>query len=134
LRFVDTSYWVALVLRRHARHEEARSIWEAGPGVLICTNHVLGETWTFLRRRDGHRTARRFVESCRASPNLILVHVDEDLERDAWRWLRRHDERAYSFVDATSFALMRRRHLREAMAFDGDFSAAGFVEVRSQAT
>jgi predicted nucleic acid-binding protein len=25
----------------------------------------------------------------------------------AVRWLRRHDEREYSFVDATSFALMR---------------------------
>jgi len=33
-------------------------------------------------------------------------------------------------VDATSFALMRRRRLHEALAFDGDFAAAGFVEVR----
>jgi hypothetical protein len=29
-----------------------------------------------------------------------------------------------------SFAMMRRRRMREALAFDGDFSAAGFVEVR----
>ncbi|MGH2926619.1 MAG: type II toxin-antitoxin system toxin 23S rRNA-specific endonuclease VapC20, partial [Solirubrobacteraceae bacterium] len=49
----------------------------------------------------------------------------------AWEWLRRHDEREYSFVDATSFALMRQLRLREALAFDGDFSAAGFVEVRA---
>jgi len=27
-------------------------------------------------------------------------------------------------------ALMRRRRMREALAFDGDFSAAGFVEQR----
>lgn len=32
-------------------------------------------------------------------------------------------------VDATSFAVMRRRRLREAFAFDGDYTA-GFVEVR----
>ncbi|MBA3740637.1 MAG: hypothetical protein H0W98_05780 [Chloroflexi bacterium] len=51
-------------------------------------------------------------------------------EADAWAWLRRHDERAYSFVDATSFAVMRRRRVNEALAFDGDFSAAGFIEVR----
>jgi hypothetical protein len=31
---------------------------------------------------------------------------------------------------ATSFALMRSRKIREALAFDGDFSAAGFVELR----
>ncbi len=42
----------------------------------------------------------------------------------------RHDERAYSFVDATSFATMRRLRLSEALAFDEDFSAAGFIEVR----
>jgi predicted nucleic acid-binding protein len=43
----------------------------------------------------------------------------------------RHDERKYSFVDATSFALMRALRLREALAFDGDFSAAGFNELRT---
>ncbi|HKG04390.1 MAG TPA: hypothetical protein VKB03_14530 [Conexibacter sp.] len=42
----------------------------------------------------------------------------------------RRNEREYSFVDATSFAVMRRRRIREALAFDGDFSAAGFVELR----
>ena len=42
----------------------------------------------------------------------------------------RADERRYSFVDATSFALMRRRRITDALAFDGDFSAAGFVELR----
>ena len=52
------------------------------------------------------------------------------MEAEAFEWLRRHDERAYSFVDATSFALMRRQRVAEALAFDGDFSAAGFVEVR----
>jgi predicted nucleic acid-binding protein len=62
--------------------------------------------------------------------SLTVVHVDEQVEDEAWRWLQRHDERPYSFVDATSFALMRRRRLREAFAFDGDFSAAGFIEVR----
>jgi predicted nucleic acid-binding protein len=33
-------------------------------------------------------------------------------------------------VDATSFVVMRHRRLTEALAFDGDFAAAGFVEVR----
>jgi len=45
-------------------------------------------------------------------------------------WLRQHDEREYSFVDATSFRVMRDRRLREALAFDDDFSAAGFVQLR----
>ena len=58
-------------------------------------------------------------------------HVDRALEADAESWLRRHDERDYSFVDATSFALMRHLGIEEAFAFDEDFSAAGFVELRA---
>jgi predicted nucleic acid-binding protein len=46
------------------------------------------------------------------------------------RWLLRHDDREYSFVDATSFAFMKANRVREALSFDGDFTAAGFVELR----
>jgi len=65
-----------------------------------------------------------------ASPRVSVVSVDVQAEAAAWAWLRRHDERDYSFVDATSFEVMRRERIREAFAFDGDFSAAGFVELR----
>lgn len=130
MRFVDSSFWIAFVAPRDARHAEAEAIWATASGALITTNHVIGETWTFLRRRADHPKAMWFVDRVARSPSLTVVHVEEDLEDEAWRWLRRHDERTYSFVDATSFALMRRRRLREALAFDDDFSAAGFIEVR----
>jgi predicted nucleic acid-binding protein len=130
VRFVDTSFWVALRFRRDGRHPDARRLWEAGLGPILTTNLVVGETWTFLRRRAGHQRAREFASAVRRLSNLAIRHVDEDVEEDAWRWLDRHDERPYSFVDATSFALMSRLRIREALAFDGDFAAAGFLEVR----
>lgn len=130
MRFVDTSFWVALALSRDERHATAVALSRSGPGPLTTTNHVLGETWTFLRRRDSHLVAMQFLRGARRLKLLAVQHVDEAIEREAWRWLERHDERPYSFVDSTSFAVMRRLRLREALAFDGDFSAAGFVEVR----
>jgi predicted nucleic acid-binding protein len=48
----------------------------------------------------------------------------------ALAWLRSHDEREYSFVDATSFVVMRAMGIDRALAYDGDFAAAGFVELR----
>lgn len=56
--------------------------------------------------------------------------MPEAIEDEALGWLRRHDEREYSFVDATSFAFMRAKGISEALAFDGDFAAAGFTELR----
>lgn len=130
MRFADTSFWVALLFSRDDRHEEAQAVWDAGAGPLLVSNHVLGETWTFLRRRLDHRAAVDFLDRVGKSRQVTIHHAGDDLEAEAWRWLRRHGEREYSFVDATSFALMRRRRIREALAFDGDFAAAGFVEVR----
>lgn len=130
MRFVDTSFWVALRFAKDGRHPAAKALWEAGPGALVTTNLVLGETWTFLTRKAGHRRALEFYDAAIRLANLVVRRPDDELEAEAWRWLRRHDERPYSFVDATSFALMRRLRLREALAFDGDFAAAGFVEAR----
>lgn len=129
--FVDTSFWVALRNRSDAHHDAATELLERVADVrLLTSNHVRGETWTYLRRKAGHGAAVSFLDILQKSPRIRVVSVDQSLEEQALRWLRRHDEREYSFVDATSFALMHSMRLHEAFAFDGDFSAAGFVELR----
>lgn len=129
--FVDSSFWVGLAFPRDNRHAEVTALHDVyARERLLTSNHVRGETWTVLRRRAGHLVAARALELLEAAPRLRIEFVSRDLEAEAWRWLRRHDEREYSFVDATSFALMRSLRVREAFAFDGDFAAAGFVELR----
>ena len=59
-----------------------------------------------------------------------MVFVDEGLEEEALHWLRRHDERGHSFVDATSFAVMRSMRIEDVLTFDDDFAAAGFRVLR----
>jgi predicted nucleic acid-binding protein len=130
--FVDSSFWIALGDKRDGRHEQATSLLRARDDAsLVTTNHVCGETWTFLRKRHSHRAAVRFLDSTEGAARLRVVPTSEDVERDAWTWLRRHDERVYSFVDATSFALMRSLGISEALTFDDDFTAAGFVVLRT---
>ncbi len=129
--FVDTSFWVALRNRRDPHHDEARQLLQAKATIpLVSTNRVRGETWTFLRRRAGHGSATNFLDFIEQATRLHVEHVNAAMEEEALGWLRRHDEREYSFVDATSFALMRRLGVADAFAFDGDFAAAGFVELR----
>ena len=70
------------------------------------------------------------IEKLRLNGTLTVHRVTPEQEAQAWVWLRRHDERKYSFVDATSFQVMRDRRMREALAFDQDFASAGFIELR----
>jgi predicted nucleic acid-binding protein len=125
--FADTSFWIAIYNRRDDQHSRAVALAQqhaAGPFVL--TNHVRGETWTYLVRRTSHRDAVEFLDGLEQSPRTRIEFVSRDLEADALRWLRQHDELEYSFVDATSFAVMRAMRIRDALAFDEDFAAAGF--------
>jgi predicted nucleic acid-binding protein len=127
--FVDSSFWIAFYNDRDDRQPEALRLLKQTREELITTNHVRGESWTFLRRRAGQADAVRFLDRLDRSDRLRIVHVNERQEADALRWLRRHDERSYSFVDATSFAVMRALHMRDALSFDTDFTVAGFHQV-----
>ena len=129
--FVDTSFWVAVRNRRDRHHADAEALLETfGSDGLVTSNHVRGETWTFLRRKVGHGAAVSFLDLLENTPRVRIVPVDSEDEHSALLWLRQHDEREYSFVDATSFAVMRRLRAIRALAFDGDFAAAGFTELR----
>jgi len=117
---------------KDAHHDQARTLLRAhADESLLVTNHIRGETWTFLRRRGGHRIAVKYLDRLERSQRVQIVGVSDEVEEQALRWLRRHDEREYSFVDATSFAVMKAGRIRDAFAFDGDFTAAGYRELRN---
>lgn len=117
---------------RDPRHATALELLRAmGTQRIVATNHIRGETWTWLRYKRWHAKAVEFIDSVGGEGQRIqIARIPEEVEDEALRWLRQHDEREYSFVDATSFAYMRARNISEALAFDGDFAAAGFTELR----
>jgi uncharacterized protein len=131
LIFADTSFFIAGMDARDSNREIALQLFEEVAGRrIVTTNHVRGETWTWLRRKRWHGLAVEFLNTLREQAYVEIFRLSEELEDEALAWLRQHDEREYSFVDATSFAYMRARRIEEALAFDGDFAAAGFTELR----
>jgi len=126
--FVDTSAFVALRNSSEAEHEAARTglagLVEEG-AALFTSNYVFAETYTALLVRVGRGEAiawgRRFLEGSA----IDLVHLDRPTEERAWEILERHDDKRWSYVDATSFALIERDGCGEAFAFDAHFSQRG---------
>ena len=130
--FVDTGAWLALALNDDVHHAEAeialKDLLSSGAR-LVTTNHVIGETYTFLSRAKGTRIAAAFADKIRASIALDCVFVPEETEARAFAWLERYEDQKLSYTDAVSFAAMEDLGLRKAFSFDRHFEAAGFARI-----
>jgi uncharacterized protein len=126
--FVDTSAFVALRNSSEAEHERAREALAGliSEGVaLFTTNYVFAETYTALMVRVGRSEAIEWGRRFRAGSAIDLVHLDRPTEERAWEILEQHDDKRWSYVDATSFALLERGGESEAFALDAHFSQRG---------
>jgi predicted nucleic acid-binding protein len=126
--FVDTSAFVALRNDAEAEHERARAalskLIEDG-ATLFTSNYVFAETYTALLVRVGREEAIEWGRRFRAGEAVELVRLERDVEDEAWGILEQHRDKRWSYVDATSFALIERDGGGEAFAFDAHFSQRG---------
>jgi predicted nucleic acid-binding protein len=126
--FVDTSAFVALRNGSEAEHERARRTLAEliDEGVALFTsNYVFAETYTALLVRVGREEAIEWGRRFRAGAAIELVRLEPGVEDEAWQILERHDDKRWSYVDATSFALIERDGGGEAFAFDAHFAQRG---------
>ena len=126
--FIDTSAFVALRNSSEAEHERARSALAdlISDGVALFTsNYVFAETYTALMVRVGRGEAIEWGRRFRDGGAIDLVHLDRPTEERAWEILERYEDKRWSYVDATSFALLERGGESCAFAFDAHFSQRG---------
>ena len=109
--FVDSGAWIALALTRDPLHARARQAWEEilDAGARLYTSiPVVIETFTFLDRNAERDVALAWKDSLGATSGLEILECSlADLER-AWAYFRRGLHKL-SAVDATSFAIMKRK-------------------------
>jgi uncharacterized protein len=129
--FVDTSAWYALIDRDDQGHECVARFVHDHRGRLVTTDYVFDETVTLLRMRLGHEAAVKAGEHMRSSRLVDLTSVRVEDQDESWRLFRRFAYQRFSFTDCTSFAVMKRLGLREALTLDGHFRVAGFELVGS---
>jgi|SRR5205814_1482029 len=127
--FADSGAWIALALSRDPLHEQAREQWTAlrEAGARLHTSiPVVIETFTFLERNANRDVAVAWKDSLyRKGTARILPCELRDLEK-SWEYFRSNEFHKLSAVDATSFVIMERAHIRTAYAFDRHFAVAGF--------
>jgi predicted nucleic acid-binding protein len=128
--FVDSGAWIALRLQEDQNHALARQAWERLVlRSVVTSNLVVGETYTYLRRRRGHTEAWRFLDTLSSLRRLSRVFITPEIETQAYPILRQYSDHDFSYVDATSFAFMRSSGISEVFAFDAHFATAGFIRI-----
>jgi len=126
--FVDTSAFVALRNESEAEHKRARATLStliAEGATLFTSNYVFAETYTALLVRVGREEAIEWGRRFRAGEAVELVRLDREVEEEAWEILESHGDKRWSYVDATSFALLGRDGDEEAFAFEVHFAQRG---------
>ena len=93
---------------------------------------MLVETWFLAARRLGTSVAERLVNGIRMGIARVEPAIVADLETAAGIGEAFADQQ-FSLVDRTSWAVMHRLGIRDAVAFDADFSVYRFGQGRRQA-
>jgi uncharacterized protein len=128
--FVDTSAWYARFASKDAQHDAVKA-WHLGNReALVTTDYVVDETLTLFKARGNSEIAFRVGPRLLDGQLAALVYVTPDDISAAWQLFDSHRDKAWSFTDCTSYVVMRRLAIAEAVATDAHFRQFGFVVVR----
>jgi uncharacterized protein len=126
--FVDTSGFYAELDGTDPCHAEASEAFArvlAGAWKLVTTNYVMHESWAVIQARLGWDAVDawrdRLVTRCEVAWITPELH---DLGEARCRQAR---HRNLSLTDCTSIEVMRKRGIRDVIAFDEHFRREGFA-------
>jgi len=132
--FIDTGAFIALADADDENHKSAAAFYrnarEKGTR-FITTNFVVCETMNYLRARVSHHIAVLFRENLKKSPFIEIATVTSSVEDGAFTIFKRYADKDFSFIDCTSFSMMRSFKLKSAFAFDKHFEQfEGIINIK----
>jgi uncharacterized protein len=130
--FIDSSAWIALADRDDSHHKAAAAAYPIilkNYKALVTSNLVIAETYIVLRNELGLQVALEFIERIKASPRILKIYSNEDVETEAEQILSKYLDQDFSYTDAVSFVIMKRQGIKKAFCFDKHFAIAGFTNL-----
>jgi predicted nucleic acid-binding protein len=92
---------------------------------MITSNFIVAETHALILSRISRQHALRFLDRISRSAFVVVRLTPED-EARAVEIIRQYDDKNFSYVDASSFAIMERLGIDTAFSFDRHFAQYGF--------
>ena len=127
--FLDTSHAVALISERDQHHGDAVRLARkvARNGTRITTTQaVLLEVGNSLSDPSLREAAATYIAMLRQASTVDVVPLTLSLFERGLTLYRERTDQSWGLVDCCSFAVMRKRELRDALTADAHFEQAGF--------
>ena len=96
---------------------------------LVTSNLVIAETYIVLLKELRHKAATEFLERIKASPRILKICSNENIEAEAEGILAKYIDQDFSYADAVSFVIMKKQKIRKAFCFDKHFVTVGFTSI-----
>lgn len=124
--FADTSYFLAVLNPADECHEEAVTLASTDSFRLFTPDFVLLEIADGLGSRRSHHLFASLLQTLRSDPLIkIFPATRNTLDQAESLYLSRRDK-GWSLTDCTSFILMKRNRINDALTADKHFEQAGF--------
>jgi predicted nucleic acid-binding protein len=130
--FFDTWGWLAIAHRDDQRHAETTAFYRdflVAGGVPVTTDYILSETISLLRARTSPHGTERFIDgilAAQSSGRVVIEKINDERWASAWKMCKKFgDKPDISFVDITSFVLMKELRISEALTADRHYEFVG---------
>jgi predicted nucleic acid-binding protein len=118
--FVDAGGFYTALNRRDASHRDVVRLFRQARRnhwFLCTTNFVLAESHALILAHMGRDRAWNFLQAI-LTGSTNVIRAEEVDERRARAIIEYYQDKAFSYCDAVSFAVMERLDIPEAIAFD----------------
>jgi len=124
--FVDTSFYLALLVPGDRWHKEAIELSSAFSGRRITSEFVLCELGALLSAPRNRALFLEFVKLLDASESTDVLPATQAEFRAGIDLFSTRPDKEWSLTDCISFGLMGRSGISSALTFDHHFEQAGF--------
>jgi predicted nucleic acid-binding protein len=132
--FIDTSGWVYFLDSRDPLHSLVVSFVKQAVKKrrrLVTTNYIITELVALLSSRF-HLPRQQVIKAInliKKDASVEIVYIERAMDDEAWTLLEQRLDKEWSLVDASSFIVMKRFGMIEALTTDHHFTQAGFSRV-----
>lgn len=125
--FADTYYYLALLNKRDQGHVKATELASESDLIVITTEWVLTELGDALSAPNQRPRFLSLLDVLYEDLDTQIVESSHDLFLSGVSLYSRRPDKSWSLTDCTSFVVMKKRGLVEALTADRHFEQAGYV-------